>query len=114
MWRLLPVVISYWLLAAHFFRHSVFDVALLLVCLPLLLKMRSAWISVVMGAGLLLNAAIWCLVTYDMLSVRLVMGESWGRLLFIMGGVICFTLLSAVVFQSDKVRAYYSSIKATS
>ncbi|MGF1681870.1 hypothetical protein [Photobacterium minamisatsumaniensis] len=108
--RLLPVVISFWLLAAHYLRFSNIGMLLILACLPLLLFYRSSYTPKLVTVLLVIVAAQWLMITYEMVSLRLMMGNDWIRLLCIMGGVVCFTLMSACCFQAEKVSHFYKKL----
>ena len=93
-----PVVISLWVLAAHFLRAGDVFVCLGLAVTPLLLCIKKSWAARTLQLALLGASLIWMQSTYQMLSTRLMMGDDWVRMFIIMVGVICFTLLSACVF----------------
>lgn len=95
---MLPVLISLWLLAAHFLRAGDILVSLGLAATPLLLCAHKSWAARILQVILLGASLIWMLSTYQMLSTRLMMGDDWIRMFIIMVIVICFTLLSACVF----------------
>ena len=104
---LLPVVLSFWLLGAHFLRGGEWLVCLLLAIFPLLLFIRRRVVVRVVQVSLVLAACIWMRITYLMLTARLMMGDDWQRLVCIMGAVICFTLLSACTFLHSRVEHHY-------
>ena len=105
---MLPVVISLWLLAAHFLRAGDVLVCLGLAVTPLLLWIKKSWAARTLQVALLGGALIWMQSTYQMLSTRLVMGDDWVRMFIIMVAVICFTLLSACVFLHPEWEKKYS------
>ncbi|WP_036825816.1 hypothetical protein, partial [Photobacterium sanctipauli] len=106
-----PVILSCWLLAAHFLRFGGMIPFIVLVLLPLALFVRRKAIPKLMSALLILMAGKWLVVTYEMITVRLMMGDDWIRMLCIMGAVVIFTLVSVCCFQNERVSAYYSSPK---
>lgn len=105
--RLLPVLLSIILLAAHFLRDGqmLFVTALLLV--PFLLFIRRPWVVRLFQVGLVVGGVEWLLTAYKFIQVRQLMGESWGRLALILGAVALFTAGSALVFRSRSLRDRY-------
>ncbi|MCW8327793.1 hypothetical protein MD588_03150 [Photobacterium sp. SDRW27] len=104
---LLPVVLSFWLLAAHFLRVGDMAWFFGLVIFPLLLLVKHPITVRVIQFCLVAVAGTWGLVTYQMLMERMIMGADWQRLTIIMGGVICFTLLSACSFLHSRLEKHY-------
>ena len=60
--RLLPVLISFLLIAAHFYRSGHLLLVVVLLGMPLLLLVRNTWVPGVMQAVLLLAAMIGAIV----------------------------------------------------
>jgi hypothetical protein len=105
---LLPIVLSFWLLAAHFLRNGHVVLCIGLVVFPLLLSIQRPWIARFIQAALGLSALIWMQSTYLMMSERLIMGDDWMRMSAIMLGVIGFTILSACAFLHPLLENRYS------
>ncbi|ELR67768.1 hypothetical protein C942_00075 [Photobacterium marinum] len=106
---LLPVVLSFWLLGAHYLRFGNMTVFLLLLVSPSILLLRRLLIVRFVQFCLGVIAVTWMQITYQMLEMRLMMGDDWMRMALIMGGVIIFTLLSACCFLHPKLERYYSA-----
>ena len=106
--RLLPVFISFLLLAAHFMRagQTVLVVVLLLL-LPLLL-LKKFWVPWVMQFTLLLGALEWLRTIMFVAQIRMDQGMPWTRMAVILGVVALFTALSCLVFRSKALRQRYS------
>ena len=106
--RLLPVILSMLVLGAHFYRAG----HLLLACGALLalgLLFIRRPLAVRLMQGLLVAGAVEWLAT----AVRLVMfrqaeGLPWLRLALILGLVALCTLLSALVFRTQGLKARYN------
>lgn len=106
--RLLPVVLSCWVFAAHFLRvGAMVPFALLALC-PLVLVVRHRAIPLVMSGLLLVIALGWLLITYDMVTMRMMMEADWMRMAAIMTGVVCFTLASTCCFQTQSAQRFYA------
>ena len=105
--RLLPVILSFLLLGAHFYRAGLEIAAVLCLALPFLLVLRQAWIPRLFQALLVLGALEWLRALYGFAAVRIAFGEPWTRLAVILGLVALFTGLSGLVFRNRKLRARY-------
>ena len=106
--RLLPVILSLLLLAAHFYRAGLVMVAALCITLPFALLLRNAWIPRLFQVVLVLGALEWLRALYGFAAMRIAFGEPWLRLAIILGAVALFTGLSGLVFRNNKLRARYS------
>ncbi|WP_299015363.1 hypothetical protein [uncultured Photobacterium sp.] len=104
---LVPVVLSFWLLAAHYLRMGNMLLFGALVAFPLILLVRRALIVKIVQGCLVIAAIIWMMITYQMLEARIMMGDDWLRMSMIMGGVILFTLLSVCCFLHSKLERHY-------
>jgi len=105
--RLLPVILSFLLLAAHFYRMGLLSFAVLCVALPFLLFLRQAWVPRLLQVLLLLGALEWLRALYGFAAMRIAFGEPWLRLAIILGAVALFTGLSGLVFRNGKLRAHF-------
>ena len=106
--RLLPVVLSCWVFAAHFLRVGAMVPFALLVLCPSVLVIRHRATPWVMSGLLMVIALGWLLITYDMVTMRMMMGADWMRMAAIMTGVVCFTLASTCCFQTQSARRFYA------
>ncbi|MGD8358561.1 MAG: hypothetical protein PVG42_10940 [Lysobacterales bacterium] len=105
--RVLPVILSFLLLAAHFYRAGQVAVALLCVAAPLLLFLRKPWVPMLFQALLVLGALEWLRALYGFAQMRIAFGEPWTRLAVILGAVALFTALSGLSFRHRKLRTFY-------
>ena len=111
--RLLPVILSCLLLAAHFYRAGLAPLTALFIALPLLLFLRRAWVPRLFQLLLVLGALEWLRATYGFVAMRIAFGDSWLRLAIILGAVALFTGLSGLVFRAGKLRAFYGVAAST-
>ena len=109
--RLLPVFISFLLLAAHFVRAGQNILAFILLFLLLLLALRKSWVPWVIQLTLLLGAIEWLRTLVFVAQMRMEFGMPWARLAIILGSVALFTALSSLVFRSKGLRKRYSDGK---
>lgn len=111
--RLLPVFISFLLLAAHFLRSGQTIVVIALLLLPLLLLLRSDWVPRVIQLVLLLGAFEWLWTLYSVAQIRIGLGMPWTRMAVILGAVALFTALSCLVFRAKALRKRFAVVPAT-
>lgn len=106
---LAPVVLSTLVLGAHFLRsgHSAI-VLLVLLTLPLL-AVRRPWVRRVVQVVLALGALEWVRTAVSLVQLRLMLGQPYTRMAIILGVVALVTLLSALVFETRRLRERYSS-----
>jgi len=107
--RLLPAILSFLLLAAHFYRGGELFLVGVSLLLIILLLVRQPWVSWLLQACLLLGAIEWLWTLYLIAGVRIEHGLPWARMSVILGAVAAFTALSAMVFWGKKVRERYHS-----
>lgn len=105
--QLLPVILSFLLLGAHFYRAGWVVLTGLCVALLFLLFLRKPWVPRLFQAILLLGAVEWFRTLYVFAAMRIAWDEPWTRLALILGGVALFTALSGLVFQGRRLKAFY-------
>ena len=111
--RLLPVIISFLLLAAHFLRAGQTAIVYALLFLMLLLILRKSWVPRVIQLTLLLGAVEWVHTLISVAQVRIELGAPWTRMAIILGAVALFTVLSSLVFRNKLLRQWYSGDEKT-
>ncbi len=105
--RLLPVILSGLLVAAHFLRNQdLLAVAITMAVFGLLLVPKK-WAVYLVQVGLVLASLEWVGTGMQLVMSRQSMGLGWMRLAVIIGGVALFTLLSMLVFWLPAVRQHY-------
>ncbi|MCK5065925.1 MAG: hypothetical protein KAR16_00740 [Bacteroidales bacterium] len=105
--RLLPVLLSFGLLAAHFSRADLFPLVVISLVIPLLLLVRKAWVARTIQILLLLGAAEWIRSMFGYIEVRKSIGEDWGRLAIILIIVALLTACSGLVFRGKSLKRRY-------
>jgi len=106
--RLLPVLVSILLLAAHFFRAGQVVLVFVLPGLLLLLMVKKFWVPWVMQVVLLLGAAEWLRTLFFVAQMRIEYDMPWMRLVIILGAVALLTACSGLVFRGKALRKRYS------
>jgi len=105
--RVLPVVISLLLLAAHFFRSGSVWLAGIFLVMPILLAVKARWVARLFQLVLVLGALEWIRTLVVFATGRAEAGQSWTRLVVILGVVALLTLVSATVFQGAALSRRY-------
>ncbi|HEX7706831.1 MAG TPA: hypothetical protein VF701_10280 [Thermoanaerobaculia bacterium] len=103
--RLLPLVLSSLLLAAHFYRAGALIVAIAVAVAPLLLLVRRAWAVHLLQIALFVGAAEWIRTALTIGAMRAAMGQPSVRMFLILSGVALFTILSALPLRKLAVRS---------
>ena len=105
--RIIPVVLAFLMLGAHFLREG--NAPLVLVCffVPFLLLFRKRWALAGVRLLTFLGVIVWLQSTIVLVQQRWAMGAPWGRMLLIMTAVAAFTLLAAYLLSSETVRKNY-------
>jgi hypothetical protein len=104
---LLPVVLSLAVLGAHFLRYGSSIGVLAALLLIALLFLRQPWVARVMQVVLVLGTLEWLRTMYELGHMRALQGQSYGRMLVILGIVAAVSLCSALLFQSKTLKKMY-------
>lgn len=105
--RLIPVILPFGLLAAHFSRANLFPLVIVSLAIPLLLLIRKAWAARSIQILLLLGALEWIRSMFGYIEVRKSIGEDWGRLAIILVTVALLTACSGLVFRGKSLKTRY-------
>jgi len=105
--RLLPVILSFLLLGAHFYRSGNVVLTGLCIAVLLLLFLRKTWVPRLFQILLALATLEWLRTLYGMAAMRIAWNEPWTRLAVILIAVALFTVLASLVFRHNKLRTFY-------
>lgn len=105
--RLLPVIFSCLLLAAHFSRNDIMLLTLLSMTLPFLLLVRRPWVPRLFQVLLVVGALEWIRRLIALALERQGAGEAWVRMAAILGVVAALTASSALVFRAGGLKGRY-------
>ena len=97
------------LLGAHFFRAAL--VPLTVVCLGLvaLLFVRARWAWLTLQVALAIGTLEWLRTAWEFASMRAAMGQTYTRLLVILGSVALVTALAALALRTGMARDHFGS-----
>lgn len=107
MLRLLPVIISALLFAAHILRfYGLLWAAVVLVPLITLL-IRKPWTIRLWQILLALAIVVWLNVAIELVQARMALDAPWLRLAIILSTVISFNLFSLIWLENKTIRSFY-------
>ena len=106
--RLLPVFLSFILLAAHFSRAGSVPFMVISLMIPLLLLVKRAWVVRTIQLLLLAGAVEWVRTMFGYIEQRKAIGDDWTRLAIILVAVALFTALSGLIFSVKPLRKRYN------
>lgn len=107
--RLLPVILSFLLLGAHFYRSGLVPLTVLCVAALFLLALKKSWVPRLFQVLLLIGALEWLRSLYFFTAMRIAWDEPWTRLAVILGTVGLLTALSGLVFRLAKLKEFYGA-----
>ena len=111
--RLLPVILAFGLLAAHFSRANMPPAVIVSLITPFLLLIRKPWIARSIQILLLIGALEWIRSMFGYIQVRKEIGEDWGRLAIILVSVALLTACSGLVFRGKSLKKRYQLEKSS-
>jgi len=106
---LTPVVISCFLMSAHFLRIGMTLPATLLLAAPLLLFVRRPWVRWFFTILLLVCGVLWILIAWSLAGARVGQGLPSLRLLIILGTVVALNFLGSWLMNRPVIRERYRS-----
>lgn len=106
--RIIPVIIAWLLLAAHYSRADNIVFMILSLLIPFLLLLKKRWALISLQVLTYAGALVWVQTTIQYARQRAIDGEPWLRLAIILGTVAFFTLISALLLNSKKVKKTYT------
>jgi hypothetical protein len=105
---LVPAVLAFLLLAAHFWRAGSFALAGAAVALAALTFVRRPGAALAAQVALAVASLEWMRTLFAFAAARVAMDRPWTRLAVILGAVAAFTLLAAWLLRSARARRWYA------
>jgi hypothetical protein len=105
---LIPILLSFLVLAAHFFRNGHLVLVLACCAAPMFLLVRRTWATRIVQSMLIIGALEWVRTIFEIRAFRIEEGRDWQRMAIILGSVAAFTFLSGVLLLLNPLRRYYS------
>ena len=107
--RLLPIILSTLLLAAHILRFYGLTPAIVTFMLLLTLFLRKTWTIRLWQALLTIAIFVWIHTAFVLVRLRLELELDWRRLFLIMAGVMAFNIFSIFWLNNKNIKAFYLS-----
>ena len=104
---LIPTLLSFLVLAAHFFRGGHEYLVIAACAAPLLLLCRRTWATRLLQVLLVIGALEWVRTTLEIRAIRIDEGREWARMAKILLGVAGFTFASSLVYFLPPLRRHY-------
>ena len=108
MAKLIPAILSFIILSAHFFRAEIYWLSILVILCIVLLFLKKSWVPIIMQLILFLGTLEWLRTIYILINERLELGLPWLRLTIILGAVTILTLVSSLTFRAEALKARYN------
>ena len=105
--RIVLIAFSWLLLAAHFSRANLAILAIISLLIPFILFIRKKWAHKILVILTILGAMEWVRTTWQLINSRIESGEDWKRMAIILFSVAIFTLFSAILLNSKRIREKY-------
>ena len=105
--RIIPVILSFLLLAAHLQRIYMYAWSYIVLLIPFILLYKKQISVRIVQVVLFIGSIEWLRIIFIYRAQRIELGESWYRLAIILGIVAIFTLLSIIVFRNKTLRDIY-------
>jgi len=105
--RLIPLIIAFLLLGAHFLRGGHMILAGVSILAPLLLLIKKRWMLLLVQWLAYSGALVWIQTTFSLIQQRRMTGVPWVRMLLILSGVTVLTLYAGYLLSSDIVKRRY-------
>jgi len=105
--RLVPLIIAFLLLGAHFLRSDHMILAVVSLLAPLLLLIKKRWILLFLKWLAYSGAIVWIQTAFSLVHQRRMAGVPWVRMLLILSGVSALTLFAGYLLNSDIVKQRY-------
>ena len=106
-WRFIPVVLTSFLLGAHFMRDAMLPLTILCVLLPLLLFIKQIWALLVVQTASYISVLIWVSTAVTLTQDRMDAGMPAMRMFIILISVAVFALISGLLLNSRSVKTRY-------
>ncbi len=106
--RLLPLIFSTILIAAHIMRFYGLEAAILMLLLPATLFIRNLWTLKFWQVLHGVFVVMWIFVSINLVQTRMALNMPWVRLAIIMVVVTLFTAFSGLWLENKKIKQAYN------
>ena len=103
-WKVLPVIICFMLMAAHFGRANILLLQIVSLLIPFLLFWKSKLSAILLQGLLLLSGIEWIRTLILIAKERIEIGEDWQRSAIILGIVAILDFVTILVFRTKVMK----------
>lgn len=107
--RVTLVIIAAWLVAAHFLRSGNLLLVAFWALMPLLFLVKRRWSLLALQLLVYVGAVIWLSTMIQLVIQRMMLGQSWGGVVVILGSVTLVTIVAGLLLNSPVIKARYPS-----
>jgi hypothetical protein len=107
---LFPAITGLILLGLHFFRNDNAFAMYVSFLVIFLMFVRRPWVARILQTCLIIGAFEWVRTTVLLTIERNQNGEPFLRLAIILGAVALFTLFSALIFRTKRIRSHFNDL----
>ena len=105
--KILPIILCFLLLAAHFGRANLLILQIISILIPFMLFWKTKIAAIIIQACLILAGIEWIRTAVYYARIRIENGEPWLRLAIILGSVAILNFATALVFRTKSMKARY-------
>jgi hypothetical protein len=105
--RIIPLIIAFLLLGAHFLRSGHILLAGMSTLAPLLFLIKKRWILLFVKWLAYSGAIVWIYTIFSLVQQRTMAGAPWIRMLLILSGVTVLTVYAGYLLSSDFLKRRY-------
>lgn len=102
--KMLPIILCFLLLAAHFGRANIIILQIISLLIPFLLFRKSKLIASIIQGCLMLAGLEWIRTAVYYVRIRMEKGEDWFRLTIILGVVAVLNFATILVFRTKSMK----------
>ncbi len=107
--RTIMIIIASLMLGAHFLRDSNLLLTLVYIIAPFILLIKERWSLIALQALMYIGGGVWISTIIVIAQRRILSGELWSRMAYILGAVALFTIVAGLLLNSLKVKEKYPS-----
>ncbi len=102
--KILPIILCFLLLAAHFGRANLLILQIFSILIPFLLFWKTKIVAIIIQSCLILAGIEWIRTAVYYARIRIENGEPWLRLAIIIGSVVILNFATIVVFRTKSMK----------
>ena len=105
--RLLPAILSTFLITAHFSRAGMDTLAIVILLLPFTFFIKKPYVLRIWQFCLTIAGLIWIKTGIEIIQLRLAAEQPWLRLVIIIGLIVAFNGFAAIWMENKKIKSFF-------